>query len=56
MKVFERRYTSLLAESKLKCLNIQNYLYIAGDKPRQTSVEEEPSSEVVSVPAYADEG
>ena len=56
MKVFESKHTSLLSESISKRLTIQNYLYIASDNPRQTSVEEEPSSEVVSVLAYADEG
>ena len=56
MKVFESKHTSVLAESISKCLTAQNYLYIANNNPRQTSVEEEPSSEVVSVPAYADEG
>ena len=56
MKVFESRHTSLLAESISKRPTIQNYLSIASDNPRQTSVEEEPSSEVVNVPAYADEG
>ena len=56
MKVFESRHITLLAESMSKYLIIQNYLYIGSDNPRQTSVEEEPSSEDVSVPAYADEG
>ena len=56
MKVFESKHTSLLAESMSKCLTIQNYLCITSDNPRQTSVEEEPSSVVVSVLAYADEG
>ena len=56
VKVFESRRTSLLAESMSKCLTIQNYLCITSDNPRQTSVEEEPSSVVVSVLAYADEG
>ena len=56
MKVFESKQTTLLAESMSKCLTIQNYLYIASDNPRQTSVEEELSSEVEGVLAYADEG
>ena len=56
MKVFESRHTSLLAKSNSNRITTKNYLYIASDNPRQTSVEEEPSSEVASVLAYADEG
>ena len=46
MKVFESKQNALLAES-VHCLPAY---------ARQTSVEEEPSSEVVGVLAYADEG
>ena len=46
MKVFESRQNALLAES-IHCLP---------STTRQTSVEEELSSEAVGVPAYADEG
>ena len=56
MKVFESKPTSFLAESISKLLSIKNYLCITSDNPRQTSVEEELSSEVEGVLAYADEG
>ena len=46
MKVFESKQTALLAES----------IHYLPAYTRQTSVEEEPSSVVVSVLAYADEG
>lgn len=46
LKASESRHTTLLAES-IHCLAAYT---------RQTSVEEEPSSEVVSDLAYADEG
>ena len=46
VKVFESKQNTLLAES-IHCLPAYT---------RQTSVEEEPSSEVEGVLAYADEG